>query len=75
MAEVQNPRQITAEEVALHNKKTDCWIVIHGKVYDVTKFAPEHPGGSSSITDHAGKSTADVSVDFDNVGHSADAKS
>ena len=74
MAEVKHPRQITAEEVALHNTKKDCWIVIDEKVYDVTDFAPEHPGGSSSITDHAGKSTVEASEDFENAGHSKDAK-
>lgn len=32
------------DEVAKHNKSDDCWVIIHGKVYDVTKFLSEHPG-------------------------------
>lgn len=35
---------VSLEEVAKHNKESDCWIVVDNKVYDVTKFLSEHPG-------------------------------
>lgn len=38
-------KEITLEEVKKHNKKTDAWIVIEDKVYDVTSWIENHPGG------------------------------
>ncbi|KAL9268534.1 Cytochrome B5-like protein [Drosera capensis] len=40
-------------EVSLHNKRTDCWIIIKDKVYDVTSYVEEHPGGDAILV-HAG---------------------
>ncbi|KAH9313704.1 hypothetical protein KI387_022331, partial [Taxus chinensis] len=40
-------------EVAQHNKRTDCWIIIKDKVYDVTSYVEEHPGGDAILA-HAG---------------------
>ena len=36
---------ITMGEVAKHNQKTDCWMVINGEVANVTGFVDKHPGG------------------------------
>merc|ERR1719401_2841174 len=46
---------ITLAEVAKHNTKTDCWVVVNGEVLDVTKFLSEHPGGELAIITFAGK--------------------
>lgn len=32
------------EEIAKHSSKEDCWLLIEGKVYDVTPFIPMHKG-------------------------------
>eukprot|EP01012_Entosiphon_sulcatum_P010476 TRINITY_DN16128_c0_g1_i1.p1 TRINITY_DN16128_c0_g1~~TRINITY_DN16128_c0_g1_i1.p1 ORF type:complete len:435 (-),score=50.64 TRINITY_DN16128_c0_g1_i1:2-1306(-) len=32
-------------DVASHNSRDDCWLVVRGVVYDVTEFVPRHPGG------------------------------
>ncbi|KAL2843929.1 FMN-dependent dehydrogenase-domain-containing protein [Aspergillus pseudoustus] len=41
-------------DIKTHNSASDCWIAIHGNVYDVTKFLPDHPGGKAIILKHAG---------------------
>lgn len=43
----------TWEEIIEHDKRSDCWVVIHSKVYDLTDFVPKHPGGEI-IYDGAG---------------------
>ncbi|KAK4189039.1 FMN-dependent dehydrogenase-domain-containing protein [Podospora australis] len=54
----------SAEEVAKHTSPESCWVVIHGNVYDVTKFLPEHPGGSKIILQLAGR---DATAEFDPI--------
>lgn len=43
-------RKVSTQEIAKHTHEDDIWIVVNGKVYDVTKFAPSHPGGAESIS-------------------------
>ncbi|CAG5115587.1 unnamed protein product [Candidula unifasciata] len=47
------------------------YLIIHNKVYDVTKFLEEHPGGEEVLLEQAG---ADATESFEDVGHSADAR-
>merc|ERR1712012_1027758 len=46
---------ITLEEVAKHNTKGDCWVVVSGQVLNVTNFLKDHPGGELAILTFAGK--------------------
>lgn len=39
----------TIEEVKLHNREGDLWVVVKNEVYDLTSFANEHPGGKKSM--------------------------
>lgn len=52
----------TAEEVARHNHPGDCWLIAHGKVYNVTSFLPRHPAGEFAILRHGGM---DSTQDYD----------
>jgi len=45
----------TLEEVAKHTTKGDCWVVVAGKVLNVTDFLKDHPGGELAILTFAGK--------------------
>jgi len=57
-------------EVAKHNTKGDCWVVINGQVCDVTVFKDsKHPGGTAVIE---GKAGTDASADWNAI-HAPDA--
>lgn len=30
----------------MHNTPQDCWLLVHGRVYDVSEWVSRHPGGS-----------------------------
>ena len=50
-------QRFTTAQVAEHNTATDCWIVLKGKVYDVTPYVDEHPGGSAILRNAGRDST------------------
>ncbi|KAG8955612.1 hypothetical protein FRC04_007603 [Tulasnella sp. 424] len=60
---------ISAAEVAKHNTRESCWIIVHGHAYDVTEFLDDHPGGSKIILKYAGK---DATEEYDPI-HPPDA--
>lgn len=60
-------RTITLAEVRLHDSPQDCWVVIYDRVYDITTFFDEHPGGADIMFEYAGH---DASTAFRSSGHS-----
>ncbi|KGO37481.1 Cytochrome b5 [Penicillium expansum] len=60
----------SVDDVASHKDRTDLWVIIHGKVYDLTKYVRDHPGGADVLYDVAG---VDATEAYDEVGHSEDA--
>ncbi|XP_038901262.1 cytochrome b5-like [Benincasa hispida] len=65
-----DPKVFVFDEVAKHNHQRDCWLIISGKVYDVTPFLEEHPGGDEVLLLATEKDATD---DFETVGHSLSA--
>ena len=61
----------TLEEASKHSSKDDCWLIIGGKVYNVTKFLDDHPGGDDVLLSSTAKDATD---DFEDVGHSTTAR-
>jgi L-lactate dehydrogenase (cytochrome) len=54
---------IDGAEIAKHNTKKSCWIVLDSKAYDVTSFMSEHPGGAPIILKNAGTVSMRVALD------------
>ncbi|TQS32822.1 hypothetical protein Golomagni_06853, partial [Golovinomyces magnicellulatus] len=64
-------KEISKAELAKHNTKEDLWFIIHNKVYDVTKYQTEHPGGIEVLMQLAAD---DASEMFEATGHSDEAR-
>ena len=50
-------KKYTRSEVAKHNKENDAWLIVKGKVYDITEYVEDHPGGNSILNDAGGDAT------------------
>lgn len=48
-------RKISLSEVAQHRTEDDAWMVLNGKVYNVTRYVKFHPGGVDYLMQGAGK--------------------
>lgn len=55
------------DEIRRHTTPPDCWMVIHGRVYNVAPVLATHPGGSQILLHYVGR---DATYPFDDVGHS-----
>ena len=76
-------------EVARHSTRGDCWLTIHHKVYDITNFLEDHPGGEEVLLGKAGAFSdnvasrlrephpfpgGDATLDFEDLRHTLDAR-
>ncbi|KAI9226413.1 MAG: cytochrome b5-like heme/steroid binding domain-containing protein, partial [Piptocephalis tieghemiana] len=62
-------RHVSSTELLSH--RSDLWVVIHGQVYDLSRYAEYHPGGDDILRDVAGKDATD---EWLNVNHGPEAK-
>jgi len=45
---------LTEPEIGKHNRVNDCWMIISGKVYNLTNYLSAHPGGVETMTPYCG---------------------
>ena len=64
-------KRIPLSEIEKHDDEDSCWVIIHSKVYDLTEFIDEHPGGDHIILQYAGgKDQEECNWEFDSASHS-----
>jgi len=68
-------RILASEDVEEHVSLKSCWVTRDGKVYDVTQFLPDHPGGDDLILKYAGKDVGEIMKDSSEHDHSDSAYS
>lgn len=60
-------KSYTVADLKTHTSEQSCYLLVHGKVHDVTEFLDEHPGGYDIILNTTGR---DATEDFEEIGHS-----
>lgn len=60
----EEKKYITEEELKRHNKAGDLWISIQGKVYDVSNWVNDHPGGEVPLMNLSGQDVTDAFIAF-----------
>ena len=53
-------RRMSLAEVARHSSAQDCWMVIHGTVYNLSAYLPEHPSKPSIILPWCGREATEA---------------
>lgn len=72
----QGEATLSTSVIAQHNVESDCWLLIDGKVYDLSSYMIAHPGGKAIIIPYCGKDATTAFATKDGQGtHSAFAQS
>ncbi len=59
-------KEYTVDEIKTHNTKESLWLIVEGKVYDVTKYVDDHPGGDDIMLENSsGKDATEAYEDAD----------
>ena len=66
-------RIYTASDVTRHITRNDCWVIRNGRVYNVSDFVDDHPGGDDLILKWAGKDVSEIMNDVVSHDHSKSA--
>ena len=52
--QTETKNTFSLNDLSKHDSCESCWVAIHGKVYDVTAFLEEHPGGDDVVLENSG---------------------
>eukprot|EP01083_Nonionella_stella_P253023 871092_1 len=63
--------EYTWDEIRKHNQEEDLWVVLYNRIYNVTDFQIDHPGGPDVLQDIAAQ---DASEEFENILHTEKAR-
>jgi len=55
-----NLREISADELKEHDQPQSCWMAINGRVFDITSWLRDHPGGPNILLKSSGKDATDA---------------
>ncbi|CAH7690004.1 hypothetical protein BY996DRAFT_4589136 [Phakopsora pachyrhizi] len=69
----RNLRIFLPEDLTDHQSPTNCWVSLNGKVYDVSSFISDHPGGDALILKYAGHDIGQAMEDPNEHAHSQSA--
>ncbi|RCI06724.1 fatty acid alpha-hydroxylase [Rhizopus stolonifer] len=64
------PQVYSIKQVEEHNTLESLWVIFNDRVYDITEFAKDHPGGDDILLKYAGKDITKVMSDIDMHDHS-----
>ncbi|KAL4809263.1 hypothetical protein BDV18DRAFT_150753 [Aspergillus unguis] len=63
----------TPAEIESHNSAKSCYVTLGNKVYDITSFVDDHPGGGDLVLEYAGKDVTEILRDPVSHDHSESA--
>lgn len=64
------PAYFTREQVRKHDNESSCWVILEGRVFDVSQFILDHPGGAETLLEYAGQDISSIFHDADIHAHS-----
>jgi 4-hydroxysphinganine ceramide fatty acyl 2-hydroxylase len=64
---------ILSSDVESRNSRKSCYVTLGTKVYDVTEFLDDHPGGDDLVLQYGGKDITEIMEDFSSHEHSESA--
>jgi len=51
---------LSPAEIGKHNNVNDCWLLVGGKIYNVTSYIYQHPGNADTIIPYCGKESSEA---------------